>query len=106
MQSWNSKGMEGINEVKVKAPGVEREESQEVLRTMGTKILVRSFNLGTAWTGLRSETVEDMRVELQRWTAERFGQFHGQGQEVTNCLTPSGKREGLLCFDSALGIHS
>lgn len=83
MQSWNSKGMESINEVKVKAPGVEREEGQEVLWTMGTEILVRSFNSGTAWAGLRSETVEDMRVELQRWTAERFGQFHGQGQEVT-----------------------
>lgn len=58
--------MKGINEVKVKAPGVEREEGQEVLWTMGTEILVRSFNSGTAWTGLRSETVEDMRVELQR----------------------------------------
>lgn len=42
------------------------EGSEEVLWTMGTEILVRSFNSGTAWAGLRSETVEDMRVELQR----------------------------------------
>lgn len=58
--------MESIDEVKVKAPGVEREEGREVLWTVGTEILVRSFNSGTAWAGLRSETVEDMRVELQR----------------------------------------
>lgn len=66
MQSWNSKGTESINEVKVKAPGRGGGKSEAVLWTMGTEILVRSFNSGTAWAGLRSETVEDMRVELQR----------------------------------------
>lgn len=58
--------MESIDEVKVKAPGVEREEGQEVSRTGGTEILARSFNSGTAWAGLRSETVEHTRAELQR----------------------------------------
>lgn len=78
------------------------EGSEEVLWTMGTEILVRSFNSGTAWAGLRSETVEDMRVELQRWKAERFGQFHGQDQEVTeqkrkNSLTHRGGGGGGWC---------